>query len=192
MSTQLSVRISVIIASILWGIWEKRLAERNRGNVEGEEVKDHGSFFWIYISVSVGMTIAALFTFSNFGALPNPILWELLGISIAVLGLWIRLSAMRTLSTHFTHRVTILKDHVLIRDGLYRWIRHPSYLGQILVLLGLGCALANGFALLAAPFFTIIALLCRIAIEERVLMDHFGKKYKEYCDTTSRLLPGIW
>ena len=106
--TQLPVRLVVIIASILWGIWEKRLAERNRGNVEGEEVKDHGSFFWIYISVSVGMTIAALFTFSNFGALLNPILWELMGISIAVLGLWIRLSAMRTLSKHFTHRVTIL------------------------------------------------------------------------------------
>lgn len=190
-SIQFLVRLGVIAASIIWGIWEQRLAIRNRRTAEGQ-VKDRGSFFRVYFSVPVGITVGSIFAFSGFGNLTCPIIWEVLGILAAVLGFEIRLIAMRTLAHHFTHRVTILKDHVLIRDGLYRWIRHPSYLGQIIIMVGLGCALANGFALIVTPIFTILAVLSRISTEERALSEHFGTEYESYRRTTARLIPGIW
>jgi protein-S-isoprenylcysteine O-methyltransferase Ste14 len=104
----------------------------------------------------------------------------------------IRLHAIRTLARHFTSRVTLLEDHALVREGAYRWIRHPSYLGQILILVGFGALLANAVSLIAAPLLTTVALLLRIRVEERALAEHFGQAYEDYRRVTARLLPFVW
>jgi len=193
MPVDLGINVGVIVFSILWGVWEQGLAVHNRHRMGDQAHEtDRGSFLWISISVSVGMTMAAMFAFSGIGTLRHPRSWELAGILVIALGFWIRIHAMGTLARHFTHRVTILQDHVLIRDGLYRYVRHPSYAGQILILIGLGTMLANGFALLAAPLFTTVALLLRIAVEERTLSEHFREAYEDYRRSTWRLLPLVW
>ncbi len=82
------------------------------------------------------MTIACLFAFSGYAALPHLHRWELAGLLVMLAGAGIRIQAIRTLAKQFTSRVTMLPHHTLIREGAYRYVRHPSYLGQILILAG--------------------------------------------------------
>ena len=146
----------------------------------------------IFVSVFVGIFIACLFAFSGKGALFPLEAWVAAGLLLMGLGFTIRLTAMRALARHFTHRVTILAGHSLIRTGLYRCIRHPAYLGQLLIMVGIGVALANVYAMLLAPLPVLAALIIRIRIEERALAQHFGPEYEAYCKATWRLLPFVW
>lgn len=178
---------------LAWGFAEQFFAIRNRrkhGSASRE--KDEGSFLWISVSVSTGMTIACAAAFSGYAALPHPHRWELAGLLVMLTGAGIRVQAIRTLAKQFTSRVTLLQDHTLVREGAYRYVRHPSYLGQILILVGLGALLANGVSLVAAPLFTTIALLLRIRVEERAMVEHFGHIYEDYRRATWTLLPPVW
>ena len=179
--------------SLVWGFAEQFFAIRNRReNERASQEKDQGSFLWISLSVSTGMTIACLFAFSGYAALRHPHRWELSGLLVMLAGAGIRIQAIRTLAKQFTSRVTVLQHHTLVRDGAYRYVRHPSYLGEIVILVGLGALFANGVSLLAAPLFTTIALLLRIRVEERAMAEHFGQAYEDYRRATWRLLPLVW
>lgn len=187
------IKTLAIGLSFVWGFAEQFFAIRNRRkNESASQEKDQGSFLWISLSVSAGMTVAFLFAFSGYGALPHPHRWELAGLLVILAGASIRIQAICTLARQFTSRVTMLQHHALIREGVYRYVRHPSYLGQILILAGLGALLANGVSLVAAPLFTTIALLRRIQVEERAMAEHFGQAYEDYRRATWRLLPPVW
>jgi protein-S-isoprenylcysteine O-methyltransferase len=189
----ISIKALAMGLSLVWGFAEQLFAIRNRRkNESASQEKDKGSFLWISLSVSTGMTIACLFAFSGYAALRHPHRWEFAGLLAMLAGAGIRIQAVRTLAKQFTSRVTMLQDHTLIREGAYRYVRHPSYLGQILILVGLGALLANGVSLVAAPLFTTIALLLRIRVEERAMAEHFGQAYEDYRRATWRLLPPVW
>lgn len=121
-----------------------------------------------------------------------PSLWEYLGAALFVLGLSLRWVAIISLKRAFTVKVTILKNHQLKSDGVYRWVRHPSYTGMYIYALGLGFALHNilsVFILLWGVWYTTHK---RIPIEESVLEDHFGDAYREYKAKTWKLFPLIY
>jgi len=193
MTFDFGVKILAVALSVAWGMSEQAFARRNRRvvGVTADE-RDKGSFHWITASAVVGMSIAGAFGFSGLGGVTNVHVWELLGAFVLLAGTAIRLHAIAVLANQFTSRVTILNGHKLVRSGLYRYVRHPSYLGQILILVGIGALMANVVALLAAPLMTTVALLWRIRVEERAMADHFGAAYEEYHKTTWRLLPLVW
>lgn len=193
MVLDLPVKVIAVALSAAWGVAEQVFARRNRrGSGAASHERDKGSFQWITASVVGGMTIAGVCGFSGVGAVSSIRLWELSGALVFLAGVAIRLHAIAVLANHFTSRVTILGEHKLVRDGLYRYVRHPSYLGQILILLGLGAVMGNVVAVWAAPFATTVALLWRIRIEERAMAEHFGAAYEEYRRATWRLLPLVW
>jgi protein-S-isoprenylcysteine O-methyltransferase len=193
MTFDFTVKILAVALSVAWGMAEQAFARRNRhaaGPTSHE--RDEGSFHWITASVVVGMSLAGAFGFSGVGGVTNVHVWEVLGAFVLLAGLAIRLHAIAVLAKHFTSRVTILTEHKLVRSGLYRYVRHPSYLGQILILVGIGALMANVVALLAAPLMTTVALVWRIRVEERAMAEHFGAAYEEYRKNTWRLLPLVW
>ncbi len=81
---------------------------------------------------------------------------------------------------------------VVIQSGPYRLIRHPSYTGALITLLGMGLALTNWASLIAALVIPAVGFLYRISIEERVLVEALGNPYREYMQRTCRLIPFIW
>jgi isoprenylcysteine carboxyl methyltransferase (ICMT) family protein YpbQ len=54
-----------------------------------------------------------------------------LGLLLILIGVVIRWSAVLTLKKYFTVDVKILEDHKLIRSGVFKYVRHPSYFGGI-------------------------------------------------------------
>lgn len=111
---------------------------------------------------------------------------------LVVVGATIRILAIATLKKFFTVRVTILSDHRLIQQGLYAYIRHPSYLGALIGFFGVGLGMCNGFSLLIVFVPILVAFLYRIHVEESALRQRFGEEYAAYCKSTKRLLPLLY
>jgi protein-S-isoprenylcysteine O-methyltransferase Ste14 len=78
------------------------------------------------------------------------------------------------------------------RTGLYRIVRHPSYLGLLILILAVGLHARNWISLLVVLIPTTAALLYRIHVEESALLAHFGNDYATYCQETKRLIPGVY
>ncbi len=74
------------------------------------------------------------------------------GLLLICLGLALRWISILQLKKYFTVTVTISEDHQLIREGLYKYIRHPSYTGSLLSFFGLGIAFNNWLSLLIIFF----------------------------------------
>ena len=116
-----------------------------------------------------------------------PAMWTtglLLTAAGVALSIWARLS----LGSNWSGMVTLKKDHVLVRKGLYRWIRHPIYTG---ILLGMvGSAMINGHLrgwVGAAVVFT--AFYFKARREERFLQEEFGAGFEEHSRQTGMFLP---
>jgi protein-S-isoprenylcysteine O-methyltransferase Ste14 len=114
-----------------------------------------------------------------------------LGVGLFTGGDLIRLLALRELGTQYSALLTIQADHQLIETGIFRRIRHPFYLGQVLAEPGIMLALRSPLAILivaaSVPF-----VVRRMDREERILLDYFGETYRSYCARSWRLLPGVY
>jgi protein-S-isoprenylcysteine O-methyltransferase Ste14 len=89
---------------------------------------------------------------------------------------------------------TIYPEEVtsLLTGGVYGVVRHPGYLGTIMMQLGMAFAsrsyLPILFAVLMAVFWVLVALK-----EERLLQEQFKKEYEEYKeDVRWRFIPGLF
>ena len=114
------------------------------------------------------------------------------GAVLIACGLWIRHLAMRTLARFFTYQVEIQADQRLVETGLYRRIRHPGYLGQLLVFAGVGVALANWLSIAAMIVFTFVAFRWRIGVEEAALQARFADQFEAYRQRSWRLIPWLY
>jgi protein-S-isoprenylcysteine O-methyltransferase Ste14 len=144
-------------------------------------------------SIVLGIIIGFTSKFMNIRWLFSPdYLISSLGLVLIVIGVVIRWSAVRTLDKYFTVDVTILNDHKLIRSGLYKYVRHPSYLGLLIAVLGLGVTMVNWLSTIVMLVPHLIVILLRINEEERALEERFGDDYRVYCKETKRLIPLVY
>jgi protein-S-isoprenylcysteine O-methyltransferase Ste14 len=115
-----------------------------------------------------------------------------IGFALFVTGIVLRAWAILTLGRYFTPSVQIQSGQHVVRSGPYRYVRHPSYTGMLLALLGLGIALDDWLSLLALTLLPLIGLVVRIRYEESVLEQALGDEYRDYAAQTARLVPGVW
>jgi protein-S-isoprenylcysteine O-methyltransferase Ste14 len=114
-----------------------------------------------------------------------------LGVFLYVAGGALRIWPVFVLGRRFSGLVAIQPGHELVTDGPYRLIRHPSYLGAIILMVGWALAFRSGAGVILAMGI-IPPLLARIRSEEALLRTQFGDQYDAYCRRTSRLIPGIY
>ena len=113
------------------------------------------------------------------------------GVFVFAAGSVLRILPVFILGDRFSGLVAIQPAHTLVTNGIYRVIRHPSYLGLFLVSLGWVLAFRSGVGLLVTACL-IPPLVARIRAEEALLLDQFGDEYRAYRSRTSRLIPGIY
>jgi len=114
-----------------------------------------------------------------------------LGILLMYAGIALRLYAIIVLGAFFTTTVAVAAEQPVIEAGPYRLIRHPSYSGILLILLGFGLSLTNWLSLLVIMGCALIGLSYRIHVEEHVLQEQLGQGYQEYMRRTKRLIPFV-
>lgn len=122
--------------------------------------------------------------------LPDYFWVQVLGVSICVAGLSFAVWARIYLGGNWSSSVTVKVGHELIRNGPYRWVRHPIYSGLVLAMLG--TAVTNrevrGVIALALAF---IGFTLKSRIEERTMIHTFGSEYEEYSRNTGGILPRL-
>jgi protein-S-isoprenylcysteine O-methyltransferase Ste14 len=114
-----------------------------------------------------------------------------IGVVLFTAGSALRLWPVFVLGHRFSGLVAIQPGHTLVTSGIYRIIRHPSYLGLLIGTLGWGLAFRSGVGVLLAALM-IPPLIARIRAEERLLRTEFGAEYDAYRARTSRLIPGLY
>ena len=154
---------------------------------------DRGSTF--YISVVMGIAfilvpVSPLLNYLNLGMCFR--LWlSICGVILGFIGLLIRYLAFSMLGRFFTRTLRETEEHTLVDTGLYRYIRHPGYLSDLLIFIGASFGMGNLIAMISVPVLFIPAYIYRIHTEEKMLIDIFGEKYISYQKRTGRLLPSV-
>ena len=126
------------------------------------------------------------------GRFPHPQIFYVIGLILFIAGLIIRWIAIVHLGRFFTVNVAIAEDHQLITTGPYRYVRHPSYTGTLMIFLGFGLCMLNIFSLAAVFLPITAAFLWRMHVEEAALRDAFGERYQDYTAGTRRVIPFLY
>ena len=115
-----------------------------------------------------------------------------LGIALILVGTALRNYAIRVLGRYFVITVAVGPDQQVVERGPYRLIRHPSYTGALLSLLGFGLVLTNWASLAAIILGNAVGFGYRVMVEERVLSRALGQPYIAYMRRTRRLIPYLF
>ena len=152
---------------------------------------DKGSLLILWLSIIITLTIGFYIASISYLSFPNDIV-KYSGLLIFLIGIILRWTAIFQLKKAFTVDVAITKDHALKTDGLYKIIRHPSYLGLYLILFGLSLAMTNIISFLIISIIMFMTINYRIYVEEKILTEQFGESYINYKDITKKLIPWIY
>ena len=163
------------------------------GNVS-PGVREDRSNRWVIIAFAIiGLLDGYLPAWSNRNGVwildGDGIRW--LGVAMFAIGGALRLWPVFVLGRRFSGLVAIQPGHTLVTTGIYRNIRHPSYLGLLLTIFGWALAFRSGVGVLLAVLI-VPPLMARISAEEALLQTQFGAEYDAYRARTSRLIPGVY
>lgn len=114
-----------------------------------------------------------------------------LGVVLFAVGGGLRIWPVFVLGSRFSGLVAIQPGHTLVTSGIYGVVRHPSYLGALVIPLGWSLAFRSGVGILLTALL-IAPLIARIHAEEALLHSQFGAEYGDYCARTSRMIPGVY
>ena len=174
-----------------WALLEVGLRVHEAVQGKGGRHRDRGTR--VLIAVSLGAAIgAARVATSAAPSLGIPVAVRVFGVVVMWLGLATRVWAVAVLGGAFRTTVEVDPGQPVVTTGPYRWIRHPSYAGLLLIVAGLGLALGNWLSVFACLVLPLPALAWRIRVEEAELSRVLGHPYRAYQARTARLIPGLW
>ena len=113
-----------------------------------------------------------------------------IGAPLVLAGLLLALWARLHLADNWSGTVTLKQDHVLIRTGPYRYVRHPIYTGMLLAVAGTACALGQLRGLIAL-LLTFGAFWFKSRLEERYMIERFADAYRRYQREVKALIPRL-
>lgn len=189
---------SVALALLLsFFIWERR----SRKSAEAGSFKrgkfDRGSTVLLVVFFSLGFELllaALILNWLGFGvgrmSAASLIAW--VGVVGMLGGVALRVWANETLGRYFTRTLRVSTDQSVVSAGPYRLLRHPGYLGDILLWSGAAFTTLNWIAFVVVTLATFLAYSYRIHVEEAMLQETLGAPYRAYASHTRRLIPFIY
>jgi protein-S-isoprenylcysteine O-methyltransferase len=180
------------ILMLLWGISELLLTlfKRSKSNAVSKD-RHSLKLIWLVNTAAITLGILAAYRLPA-GRIHLGEIGLVIGRCLFVPGLVLRWWSIIYLGRFFTTNVAIAADHRVIDTGPYRFIRHPSYAGSLLALLGFTLCIPNwaSWLLILVPCCAVI--LWRIHVEEKALLEGLGEPYRSYMQRTKRLIPWIY
>ena len=186
-------KVIFLVSYASWLLFEF-ITGRARKSRDPKQARDRGSFFFLVamIWLGIGLEFACCFDLQQ-AAIP----WMrteifFVGIGLMWVGIAFRYYAMRVLGRYFTFQVDVHTGQTVVEVGPYRYIRHPSYAGGLITMIGFGLSLGNWAGLLAFLACVAIGYAYRIHVEESALVAALGEPYKNYMKRTQRLVPFVF
>ena len=179
--------ISVLLIYIYLYKSDSKLLERRLNRIEKEKSQKRAQFFIyiLYVCLFIISSLDHRFFWSNV-----PFSVVIVGDVLVSFGYFIIFIVLKE-NTYASATIELTPDHKVISTGVYALVRHPMYLGAIVLLLGTPLALGSWWGLLI--FFLIAyAITVRLLDEEKFLTQDLSG-YNEYCQKTRyRLIPFFW
>src|SRR6516162_3249536 len=170
-----------LIALVIVGFVLTGVALFSGGNLSPGEREDRGNRWVLAAFGVIGILLAYLPAYTDrkdFWTLDgDAIRW--LGVVLSAAGGALRIWPVFVLGHRFSGLVAIQRGHTLVTSGVYRVIRHPSYLGLVVGSLGWSLAFRSSVGIVLTALLLPV-LVARINAEERLLRGHFGDEYEEY------------
>lgn len=187
------LKLALQILIDLFAVSEIALVVFRRAKLSWSVRKDHGSI-WVLWCVIIAALLAENVLSQHYSLIDLPVsatTRRIIAMALVLIGLALRWAAVVSLGRQFTVNVAIAKDHYLLQTGLYRYVRHPSYTGLLLALLGIAIKQGSwgGIVIIMVP--VLAAMFYRIHYEELALRKTFGAEYSAYASHTRRLIPGV-
>jgi len=178
-----------IIFFVLWIFIDGVVVFRHKtGSAEN---RDRSSLIVIMVGNLLAVWTSIGLSFTTIGSL-HLIVLQVVGLLLMAVGIAVRSTAIAQLGRFHTPNVAIRGDHRLIETGLYRLVRHPSYLGALIAFLGFSLALDNWLGIVVMMTIMPGIYLYRIHEEDAALLAAFGDSYRAYCQRTKRLIPWLY
>ena len=189
----MDVKLIIIIGfSYLYGFFEVFMNLRQHRKSTVSVSSDKGSLWVLYGLITLGYVLSFAIGATKIGRMNGWDTFFAVGVVLVVIGLIIRITSILTLNHYFTYSVSTIENHKLIEAGLYKSIRHPGYLGQLLIFLGISISVSNWLAILLMMIPVTIGYLYRMKVEERFMIAQLGENYLNYQKRTKRIIPMIY
>jgi protein-S-isoprenylcysteine O-methyltransferase Ste14 len=174
-----------------WALVEVGVRVRERVRGKGRADRDRATRVLIVVTLGAAI-VAALGAPSVAPTLRMPEPLRMAGVVVMWLGLALRVWAIVALGGAFRTTVEVEPGQAVVSTGPYRWIRHPSYMGLLLIVAGFGAALGDWLSLTACVVLPLPAIVWRIHVEETELNRVLGEAYRTYQSDRARLIPRLW
>lgn len=189
----MDLKIIIIIAvSYLYGFFEVLMNLRQRSKSKVATSGDKSSLWWLYGLITIGYALSFSISATKIGRIYYWNTFFAIGMALIVIGLMIRIHSILTLKQYFTYSVAKVENHKIIETGSYKFIRHPGYLGQLIIFIGLSTSISNWLSILVMMIPITLGYLYRIKVEERFMLEQLGEDYLNYQKRTKRLIPMIY
>jgi protein-S-isoprenylcysteine O-methyltransferase Ste14 len=188
------MKIVLTVTGAVWLLFELALLARDRQRGTGGTGRDRGTRGLNFALIVIAIVAADALTVAIGKHSPlripgaGPYGWPLIAGLVII---WVGL-VIRVLGRSFRTTVEVDAAQPVVSRGPYRWVRHPSYTGLLLVAAGYGLASGTWPGLAICLVLPVAALLRRIYVEEAELTRVLGDPYRDYRDHTKRLIPGVW
>jgi len=118
----------------------------------------------------------------------DPLVIRLIGIALFSLGLITAIAARIQLGNNWSNieSAQVLADHTVVDKGIYGYVRHPIYTGDLLLLIGLELALNSWLVVGAIALCPVV--MWKAMKEEKMLLRKLTG-YVEYHQRTKRFIP---
>jgi len=189
----MDLKIIIIIAvSYLYGFFEVFMNLRQRNKSKVTTSGDKSSLWLLYGLITAGYALSFSIGATKTGRIYHWNTFFAIGMVLVVVGFIIRIYSILTLRQYFTYSVAKLEHHKIIQTSLYKFIRHPGYLGQLIIFIGISTSISNWLSILVMMIPITLGYLYRIKVEERFMLEQLGEDYLNYQERTKRLIPMIY
>ena len=189
----MNTKLIIIIGfSYLYGIFEIFMNLRQRSKSIVTTSGDKGSLWLLYLLIPIGYFLSFSIGATTIGRIYHWDTFFAIGFILIAIGLVIRIQSIMILKQYFTYTVAKIEHHELIEIGLYKYIRHPGYLGQLIIFIGIPISFSNWLSVVLMMIPVLLGYIYRIKVEERFMIEQLGQKYIDYKNRTNRLIPMIY
>jgi protein-S-isoprenylcysteine O-methyltransferase len=176
---------------MVWAVSQFWIGRRRSG--DARKTQDRGTLDLLILVIFASLVASVWLAMRDDGQLASrdPRL-VITGMVVMIAGLLLRWWSVHTLAHFFTVDIAIQPGQTLVRRGPYRLLRHPSYTGALLTVVGFGIGTGAWLPALVAVVPIVAAFLWRIRVEERMLANAFPDAWPAYARETRRLIPFLW
>lgn len=187
----LTPQITCFCIGSLWSLLTQPAVDWQQ--IKNTKEEDRYTAAWIMLAITVSQMLSVL-EWAHFHS-DHTFHWTvsaIAGLVCIVLGGALRYWSIKTLGRFFTASVLVTDSQKIITAGPYKILRHPSYTGGLLTVVGTPLVLENTYSVFLTLFLMILAYAFRIKAEEKVMIKTFGSFYRTYQQNTRKLIPLLW